>query len=144
MSHLSTAWLVTSLFSVPLHSNNRGKAALVDEDSHLWPDEPSLHPGLFLTTFMLAWNTNRVYKSAVVWVLSIFSTDRVASSINSCIVQGDGTKGLAATVNFSGAALQAPTYGIPLKWRTTCSRDVPTMRSLPKPIQQSFASSGPP
>lgn len=37
-----------------------------------------------------------------------FITDRVASSQNNRIVQTNGMKGLATTVNSNGAALQAP------------------------------------
>lgn len=65
----------------------------------------------FLLTILkatkLTYNAYRIHESAAIWAMSNFVTERVPSSLNSIVLQSDGTKGIATVVNSIKAVTQA-------------------------------------
>lgn len=84
----------------------------------------------FLTTYRLVCDAKRFREGVAMWAMLQFVAGRVTLSLNSRMVQWDGTKGIATTVSSNSAALQDPrSFSYPkvenhlLKWYT-CEENI--------------------
>lgn len=98
----------------------------------------------FHTTLKRARNANHTHVGATKWVMYCFVAHCVAFSLNSFILQSVGKKGLAIMVNFIDAALRSPdsrSYSEVGNYLSpNCTRGMPTMEILQKPIYPSSVS----
>lgn len=62
----------------------------------------------FLTIFKLACDASRIRIGTATLAMPIFVANSVVSAFNSCMVQSNGTKGLATLISSNGTALEAP------------------------------------
>lgn len=91
----------------------------------------------FLITFKIASNFNRVHESTSMWRIASVVSNCDAPSVNSRFVNGEGTKGHAVTVKFSGNALQTTVSDFAPKKSVSYFKDMSMMMSLRRLVEWS-------